>query len=159
MEKKGTPKVDIILGLLLALSSIAGFVESVRIPRLGEIYSAPGLFPMVLSASILVMSLGLAYSGWKRGGLVKEKADNNCEEKSVYQAQETRRLFVVIGIILFYIAVLFGRVSYPIATFVFLVAIMVAFRATQWYKILAISALTSLAVTYAFTKVFFIPLP
>lgn len=160
MEKKGTPRADIIIGLLFAALSLVALEEALRMPRFDEVYTAPGLFPAFLSLGILLMSLGLAYSGWLRSKQAKAAAQSApSAEAAASAATQTKRLFLVIGIILLYIAVLLGRLNYALATFIFLTAIMFVFKATQWYKILFISAVTSVAVAYAFGKIFFIPLP
>ena len=61
-----SPTLDLIATAILIAISVAMMVASVRLPMPGEIHTAPGLLPFFISATLLLMALGLAGSAFAR---------------------------------------------------------------------------------------------
>ncbi|MEM6634623.1 MAG: tripartite tricarboxylate transporter TctB family protein [Pseudomonadota bacterium] len=61
-----SPTLDLIASVFLIALSLLVMAASVALPVPGEIRTAPGLLPFIVSASLLVMALGLGASAWVR---------------------------------------------------------------------------------------------
>jgi len=61
-----SPTIDLIAAVALIVLAIAMMVASVALPMPGAIHTAPGLLPFFVSASLLLMALGLGASAIAR---------------------------------------------------------------------------------------------
>jgi hypothetical protein len=66
---------------------------------------------------------------------------------------------IAIACIAVYFFILWGRIPYVIATFIFLAGMMFIFRAGAWWKISIISGVTVAIVWYVFGVLAMVPLP
>ncbi|MDJ1017732.1 MAG: tripartite tricarboxylate transporter TctB family protein [Paracoccaceae bacterium] len=61
-----SPTLDLIATAILIAISVAVMIASFRLPMPGDIQTAPGLLPFIVSASLLIMALGLGASAMAR---------------------------------------------------------------------------------------------
>lgn len=61
-----SPTLDLIATAIIVAIAVAMMVASVRLPMPGEIHTAPGLLPFVVSATLLLMAIGLGGSALAR---------------------------------------------------------------------------------------------
>lgn len=157
--------MDKWLGAFFVGLSLFLLVLSQRMPVIAHLgpLAAPGLFPTIVS--VIILSLGLILAGkdlprnlggykltrpdWLRlkGNAIKIISDN-----------ENLKALLALAVISLYVFFL-GRIDYFLATIIFLILFMFAFKAANWYKIIIISVLFTIIVTQVFTRIFLIPLP
>ncbi|MCL2374172.1 MAG: tripartite tricarboxylate transporter TctB family protein [Treponema sp.] len=164
-KKENLRKSDIVFGVILVAASSFFLYRSRTMPtdviRERNInvfaFTDPALLPTVVCSILIVLGLLLILGALKEGARVN-KADFFaiiawCRSK------QTQRMWVIIGILVVYIFILIGRLPYVAATFLFLVGLMFYFKASKWWKILVISALTTAAIALGFGEFMMIPLP
>lgn len=161
---------DHIAGLIIVVFGLIALEESLRMPVFDHVYRAPGFFPAFLSVCLIVMGTALGYTGWARAkrrpgpagprepreaGIRKDGSEAPGER----QSSPSRRLALACALIMGYVFVALGNLPYTVATGAFLVVSMLAFRAGHPAKLVAISAAVAICVSWAFSRVFMIPLP
>lgn len=166
-EKSGKPildqktkkirDADIIISLLLILGSAWFAYESLRMSY--EVYSkgqatlctVPGLLPFIVSTCILGSSIWVLINAIRVGGNLKFLSPRAI--KNTFSNSKAFIPTIIMGLMWVYVFVFIDRIPFIIATFVFITLFMTIFKATQWIRILLISALYSAAIVYFFTKV------
>jgi hypothetical protein len=167
-EKIQLRKADIIASILLLIASALFLFFALLMPakfyiqatgQPAGIFTAPGIFPILLAGILIVESILLFRAGLKGA---KGLSIQDLREGSSYIRTKTfKRLVIVVGLLLFYIFVLLSRVRYDMATFVYLFSTMLIFRRPKYsiVKIFIICVVFSLAISLAFKHLFRIPLP
>ncbi len=159
MDKKN--HVDFVSAVVMGLLAIFVMAESVRMYfDSGEVfYYSPGLLSFIMGAGLFICSVML----WKRS--VKDTSISEIYGRLKQGAKEffSSRLafssFVGLALMGLYVYVLLQVLGFIIATWIFLVALMLFLRAGSIVKIILISTLT-VAITYVlFQIVFGVPLP
>ncbi len=120
-------------------------------------YAGPGVVTGLLGLGLFGMAVTLTLRATRRpgAGLAIGRRDVRA-----YLADEgTRRLGLMLGLSVLYLALLGHGLPYWLTTGGYLVAVMFAFRAGPWWQLLLISAGSTAAVAYVFNHVFAIPLP
>lgn len=164
-----SPTLDLIATAILVAISVAMMVASFSLPMPGAIHTAPGLLPFVISASLLLMALGLGASAQARrrtGHHMPAFADRD-------MTTDVRSLLLA-GAIAVYIAALqvlafqqnfsiFGTnlrlTAFEPATIITLCAIIhVSWRGPIWITA-AVSISWTIVLSLVFQLVFRIPLP
>ena len=152
----GPPVGDYILACSLAVLSLAVIVSAFRMPRPEGWSEAPGLFPLICGLGLLLMAAILAVAAW-RGAAVREepKADSSEETEPV----NIGRILLVAGSVVVYVLGLIPLLSYTLATFVYLFAVIWYFWRGKLVWILVISLGTTIFLSETFPRAFSIILP
>jgi len=164
-----SPLLDLIAtGILIAIS-IAVMVASVRLPVPGDIQTAPGLLPFIVSATLLLMALGLggsAVARWRSGRQLSGPAerDYGTDQRSVLLAGAIALYIATLQVLAFQqsfsvLGVHLRLSAFEPATIVALTTIMfMSWRGPIWIMTVA-SISWTLVLSLVFQLVFRIPLP
>ena len=162
MAEKGKNH-DLFFGILLSLFSLYVLIESWRMPveKVGgyytAFYSAPGFLPFLTSGVLLMMGVYLVIHSLRKGGTLSWISWPNF--LWLIKERRTQRVLLILTLCGLYAFWGIGRAPYWIVTFVFIATFMSLFKATQWWKILTISAGCVAVLYLLFARVFEIPLP
>ncbi len=139
-EKIGAA-ADFISSVLLLCVAAFVLVESLRMPIRGLIITAPGLLPTALGVILLLLSAMLLVSAVKKRGPAFVKAWIAVTLKDV----ESRRWLAIVLLTGAYILSI-GRISFPLATFAYLITIFLYLKIARryWYAIFIAVAATIL---------------
>ncbi len=139
-EKIGAA-ADFISSVLLLCVAAFVLVESLRMPIRGLIITAPGLLPTALGVILLLLSAMLLVSAVKKRGPAFVKVWIAVTLKDV----ESRRWLAVVLLTGAYILSI-GRISFPLATFAYLITIFLYLKIARryWYAIFIAVAATIL---------------
>ncbi len=124
------PQVDLLVGLGLMLLGIVVAIEAYRMPsvehpRIRSVYSGPGFVPGLLGITLLVFGLLMLIRAIREGGLHFGGMGGQVLEG--LRRPEPRRLAILLVLSLGYAWGLIGRVSFPLATFLFMVAFILIY--------------------------------
>lgn len=122
-------------------------------------YIAPGLFPVFIGLGLTLMSLSLIAKSFMA---IRGDGGTFTLSKLIPSGdrQQKKRLILAGVLLVGYVASL-GKINFTVATAVFLFVTMFFFRAKEFalWKLLLISVLFSVAVTFGFGTLAKIPLP
>jgi hypothetical protein len=164
-EEKASPRADLLGGLFWLVIGAAIAAGAWRMDRLesqgATLYTAPGLVPGLLGASIAFLGVLLALRSIARGALLA-----GVKTEMVF----SRRLWLSGGLMLAYAAVLVGHgVPFWLATWLFVSGYVAIFewpmrgergqRARGLAMALLYGAGTALLVSYVFQEIFYVRLP
>ncbi|RPI08622.1 MAG: tripartite tricarboxylate transporter TctB family protein [Zetaproteobacteria bacterium] len=151
---------DFYTGLILCVVSLGIVAECWRMPRDLQgwpAYASPGVVTGLLGLGLFGMGLALTLRSARRGGASLRIGRGDVR---AYMADVgTRRLGLMLGLSVLYCLLLGRGLPYWLTTGVYLLAVMLTFRAGPWWRILLVSAATTATVAYVFSRVFAIPLP
>ena len=171
MNESSMHRADFISAMFLIAFGVATVVVSLRMPTFAELgaspYSAPGIMPLfvgtviaVLGGVLLVRSI---LHGGYRLGLTREKIGGIIRNPSIVRILVTVTLSVVYGL------VLLGRISFILATGLYVFAFVMAFEfrfrepiGGQWKTLisgLVLAVLVTLSVSATFRYAFLVTLP
>ncbi len=164
-----SPTLDLIATAILIAIAVAMMVASIALPMPGDVHTAPGLLPFVVSATLLLMALGLGASA-----LARRRTGNRVPAFADRDISTDLRSLMLAGAVAIYIAALqslafqqhlalFGtnlRLSaFEPATIVTLCTIIhLSWRGPFWITA-SISIVWTLILSLVFQLVFRIPLP
>lgn len=159
-EKKKTIASDLVMGIFLVLFGIYLIISSLHMKIFKSFLDAPGFFPLLLGIIFIVLGIMMIVSAVKAGGVSDLKASVKVEEiKAHFRNDEVIRVFVLVVLMVVYIVGLVGRISFTVATFLYLAATMFYLKSTKWWAILIISAAAAVLTSLTFKYAFKIPLP
>ena len=163
MEEKKSRNAakDLFCGVLLVLFGIYIIIDSLGMKIYNTFIDAPGFFPTIIGAVIVLLGAVLAFIGIKLGGVRELKeVCNGTFLKQFFTSDSTVRVVILVAMMAIYIYVLLGRVHFIIATSVYLIANFLYLKATkQWWLGIIIAVARSVIVYYAFTLGFAISMP
>ena len=164
-----SPTLDLIAAAILIAIAVAMMVASLMLPMPGDIHTAPGLLPFLISASLLLMALGLGASA-----LARRQSGNRDLVFSDRDITTDFRSFLLACAVAVYIAALqllafqhnmsvFGTnlrlTAFEPATILALAAIIhVSWRGPFWITA-TVSIVWTFILSLVFQLVFRIPLP
>ena len=152
------PVGDYVLACSLALLSAAVIVSAIRMPRPEGWGEAPGLFPLICGVGLLGMALVLTVAAWRRVAVEEETTDGGARSEES-EPLDLRRVLLVGGSVLVYVLVLIPLLSYTLATFIYLIAVIWYFWRGKLLWILLISLGATIFVSQTFQHAFSIILP
>ena len=143
---------DFVSGCLLVLFGIYIIVDSLHMKIFNTFLDAPGFFPTIVGAVIVILGAIVAFIGFKLGGLKELKEVCNGKFlKEFITSDGTVRVVILIAMMVVYIWVLLGRVHFIIATSIYLIANFLYLKALkQWWLSIIIAIAMSAIVYYAF---------
>lgn len=97
-----TAKQNLAAAVVIGAVAILALVLAVRLEVPGELYTAPGLLPFIVSLSLFFMALGLGAMAVRDGG-AKDFFDGFEGPGAYFQDVERLRTFLLLGIIVVYI--------------------------------------------------------
>jgi len=151
---------DFYTGLILCVVSLGVVAECWRMPRDLQgwpAYASPGVVTGLLGLGLLGMGLALTLRSVRRPG--GPFGITGADVRAYLADVGTRRLGLMLGLSVLYCLVVDRGLPYWLTTVVYLLAVMLVFRAGPWWQILLISAGSTAAVAYVFNRIFAIPLP
>jgi hypothetical protein len=122
-----------------------------------EISTAPGLLPMVISATLCILGMILIISAVREGSRISREDLKKALGK--LKSTESKRMVLICLIIVIYSFGLLKNVHFMLATFIYLTVFMLLFKATHPVKIVLISGVTAALIWFFFGRVALIPLP
>ena len=162
-EKQYVRSIDFFMGLIFAAMGAYMVIDARKmfearmLKGIYPSYSNPGVFITFIGGLLLVMGLILAFIGYKGSGNLKRTVTAGL--KALVTSVLTWRAVIALALLAVYFLILLGRVEYHISTFAFLVVTMFVFKATKWWKILIIAAISTWAIGYFFGTLAGLPLP
>ena len=163
MEKKKERNAakDLFCGILLVLFGIYIIVASLGMKVYNTFIDAPGFFPTIVGAVIVLLGGLLAFIGAKLGGFRELKeVCNGAFMKAFFTSDSTIRVVVLVAMMAVYIYILLGRMHFIIATSIYLIANFLYLKATKvWWMGIIIAVAMSVIVYYAFKLGFGITMP
>lgn len=160
-KKKRNAAIDLVCGVLLALFGIYVMIASLNLKVYNTFIDAPGFFPLIIGAVLLVLGGILTFIGLRTGGIpqLKEVLSGSFL-KAFIKHEETLRVLILLGMMAIYIYVLLGRIHFILATSIYLVANFLYLKACKrWWVSVIIALVTAVAVYYAFLLGFGITMP
>ena len=160
-KKNRNAAKDLFCGILLVLFGVYIIVTSLGMKVYNTFIDAPGFFPTIVGAVIILLGGLLAFTGAKLGGIQEMKEICNVAFlKDFFTNDSTIRVVILVAMMAVYIYVLLGRVHFIIATSIYLIANFLYLRATkQWWVSVLIAVSMSAIVYYAFKLGFGITMP
>lgn len=160
-KKNRNAAKDLFCGILLILFGIYVIVTSLGMKVYNTFIDAPGFFPTIVGAVIVLLGGVLAFIGMKLGGFQELKeVFNGAFLKQFFTSDSTVRVVVLVAMMAVYIYILLGRMHFIIATSIYLIANFLYLKATkQWWLGIIIAVAMSAIVYYAFKLGFGITMP
>ena len=171
MKDSNMPKADFLTSIFLCLLGVFILIVALRMPRFEGTninpYSVPGIVPAFLGVVLAGLGLVLLIRSLRQGGfrlgLTGQKV------AAFFKDESSRRIFLTIIISIVYGFGLLGRIPFPIATGLYVLAFILIFEyqfkkpfATQWKRVLlafVVAVLVSAVVTLVFQYLFLVNLP
>ena len=168
---------DMVSGSIIIVVAAFFGIMSLRMPWNASewgVYAAPGLVPLILS--ILLLSCGLILmfrAKWSKahydrmerlnaevptcgGDDETDAASTRSSDKS--SLSEWQRVLLTVGVAGAYVLLL-GRIPYMLATGLFVLAFILAFRGGSIVKAAITAVATAILVWFVFAKIFLVTLP
>ena len=149
---------DFVLAGSLAVLSLAVIVSAIRMPRPEGWSEAPGLFPLICGLGLLGMAAVLALAAWRAPAIEKATKADSAQSDEAEPVDIGRTLLVGASVVL-YALVLFPLMSYAIATFIYLFAVIWYFWRGKLLWIVVISLGATVFLSETFQRAFSVVLP
>ena len=157
MENKNQRSSDILTGIILAALGVFIIIYSINLSR-GEIfYTSAGFLPLLLGVFFAATGVYLAINGHRKGGSLAMFTLSKIMD-AIRTKQGINTIFILAWLAL-YIFVFLNILPYFIATFLYLVVMMVLFYKRSIVLAVVVSVCASIAITIMFGSVAGIPLP
>lgn len=154
---------ELVISVALMAGSVwtfyQGIIMSIDIYRRVQppIYTLPGVLPMIVSTLILLASIKVLRYAMAHGASFR--ALKSMWIKLPEKGSETATVTLVLGWMAIYVLVLIEYLPFEIATFVFTFVLMWLNKAATLWKMVVISLVFSVVVTYFFAEVVRTPFP
>jgi hypothetical protein len=148
---------DILISLFLIAGCLWTAFESVRMSYraymrgFAKIYTAPGLLPLIVSIAIIVCASHVFMKAFRDGGDLKFLRPEQL--KRIFSHFHAWTALLIMGLLGLYVFIAIEHLPFTLATFLFVAAFMLIFRATKRVWILVIASLYAIAITYFFVAV------
>lgn len=169
-DTRSSPRKDLMASAVIGLVSIIAMLLALAMPTQGSFYSAPGLLPFLVGASLLAMSAGLAIKAIRHGAL------RNADARPAIDLTSSEVVGVpfLIGAIAIYIVALdlftfdidlptpvflFQFSSYELISIIALLTLLKVFWRAALSRCFLVSAIWVFALASVFRYAFHILLP
>lgn len=130
MEEAKMPKADFISSIILILFGSSVVYISLKMPTYREMganpYSAPGIVPGFIGATVILMSLIMLLRSITRSGHRLGITSQNM--KNFFKSPATRRILITVALSLIYGIGLLGKIPYLLSTFIYVFLFVLAFE-------------------------------
>ncbi|MDC7245701.1 MAG: tripartite tricarboxylate transporter TctB family protein [Sphaerochaetaceae bacterium] len=151
---------DLIMGVFLDIFGIYLTYAGLHMKVFKTFLDGPGFFPFVLGLILLTLGIIMTTVGIRSGGFLYLKENVKGHKMlAFFTHEETVRVLILIAMMAVYIFGLIGRMHFSVATCIYLLATMFYLRSTKWWKIIIISVVASIMISFIFQYFFKIPLP
>lgn len=171
LEGASTPQKDLVAAVFIALFSVVAMMMAWGMPNPGNVYTAPGLLPLITGGSLLLMAIGIGVRAVREGGArqmgsilsVPTGAGGDRLRAGVLIALLVA-LVTLVDVVSFDLSLSVAGFELRITSFecmtipVLTVILRLFWRAPVW-RCLLVAAVTVLALAAAFRYGFTIPLP
>jgi len=147
--------------ILLCVSTAVG-IKALNMPRPGGWSDSPGLIPLFLASCIFIMSLFLLISSIRHKAIesIFKKIKSLRLRKWRDINEKSRRSFIIIGLTVFYIIALVGRIPFEFASFIYLAATFKMFwKKVKFVKLILISFFVPFFISMVFRGIFIVLVP
>jgi hypothetical protein len=154
--------LDFFMGSGFALIGLYVFIDGYRMfisPALETVErpANPGVTSMFVGGSLALLGIIMGIIGFSGSGgpfrIARQAIPATLRSRAFMKGA------VAMACIAVYFFVLWGRIPYVIATFIFLAGMMFIFKGGAWWKIFIISIVTVAIVWYVFGVLAMVPLP
>lgn len=164
-EVKNEKKSDLIASVVIFILGLFVFINALKMPitsitgSADKWYIAPGIFPIFIGITIMILSTILFFSSKKDAGRFKKEELANVI--TFLKGETSRRFFIALALLAIYVFVLLGHIKYEISTFLYVFSNVFIFREKKFaiWKIIIFSLICSVVVGYSFSHFARIPLP
>ncbi len=143
---------DLVVGLLLAALSLYVVVQAVAMPRPKGWHSAPGLLPLIVGATLLLLSAVLTVGALRAGGWWRLVAGARGLRRAWRSPTTAWRTLLMVGAVWAYVYILLPRLPFEVATFLFLALTLVALWRRSPLRLVLVSAAVGVALSLLFGK-------
>ena len=164
MEKKN--HLDFVTAICTGAIGLYSLLDSRNIndqyyarPQHSDFLTSPALMPMILGIALILFSVILLVRSLKGMGIGEMMGSIRSAVGRFFHSRLV--LFTAIGLAWMgiYVYVLLRFLPFAIASFIFLVVLMLMLRTAKWWKILLISLITVVAIVLLFQVGFHVRLP
>ncbi|MCP5087229.1 MAG: hypothetical protein GY952_10555 [Rhodobacteraceae bacterium] len=164
-----SPALDLVAATFLILLSLGFMAASVALPVPGDLATAPGLLPFLVSATLLMMAIGLVASALVRrrsGAKVAALAEGDAQTRlrTLFLGVAVAVYIAALQLFAFQLRLEFLGFSFrltafePVTVLALSTIIHVFWRGPIWITV-CVSAGWALTLSLVFQKIFKIPLP
>ena len=147
---------ELLIGLFVTGFALFVLIESIRMPHRAQTFVMdPGFVPFITGGALLILGVILDIRALKAGGA--GQVGNLL--RMIKSEEESRRFLWITGLVTVYIVGLCGRVSFVLATFIFLFGIFIYLKIGPWWKIGLFTVLCTALVSVILPELFGMPLP
>ena len=171
MKESNKPKADFLASIFFTIFGALVLILSIRMPRFENLganpYSVPGIVPGFLGAVIFILGGALFARSILRKG--HKLSLSRKKVKHFFKEESSRNILITILLNIFYAFFMFGRISFELATGIYVFAFVVIFDykfredfVSQWRTVLfagITGILVSGAISVIFKNIFFVGLP
>jgi hypothetical protein len=154
--------LDFFMGF--AFMGLGVFVALEGVKALGDKYlqtvpivTNPGITTLVIGSLLAISGLSIGVIGLLGSGRPFAVAAEAIPE--IMRTRGFKKGFVVLAEIAVYFFLLWNNMPFVVSTPIFLVTMMLTFKAGTWWKILLIAAVTTALTYYIFARLAVVPLP
>lgn len=163
MKEENMNKADFFTSIFLFLLGLIVFIISIRMPTFRELganlYSAPGIVPMILGVIIAIMGAILFTRSVIRKGYKISLSFQGL--KLFFKNNSIKRLLIALFLSVFYV-ILLGKINYFLLTTIYIFLFVWSFESktknTLFFALLE-AILIAVCISYVFRYLFLVILP
>jgi len=159
MNERKLGYIDVTVGLILLTIGSFMAIEAVKMPKLGPVYVAPGMFPLIIGILLAILAILLIIPSLIAELTNKILANQLIAFTRKWKANLNSKKLIGTIIMLAAYIVSFNYFNYVISTAAFLLLMMFIFKATSITRVVIVSLAATGVVTYLFGTIFRLPLP
>lgn len=154
---------ELVISILLMIGSIwviyESIVMSVDVYRRvqPDPYTLPGILPFIAAILIFTSSIRVLIYARKNGARLSYFKPERL--KAMVTHPDFKVMITILGWMAIYVTILIRILPFEIATFLFILLLLLVYKATSLWKSLLISLIFSVVVTYFFAAVVRTPFP
>lgn len=159
-QKIKTTTSDLVMGVILFLFGLYLIIDALGMKIYNSFLDAPGFFPFILGIVFVGFGVTMLVTTLMNDGAKEAQKTFKLDNLAfLFLSNETKRVVVLLAIMVFYIFILIGRINFTAATFIYLFVTFFYLKSTTLIKNIIISLLTALIISGIFKYLFIIPLP
>jgi hypothetical protein len=156
-------KADLVTGVAISLFGTLALVGALNfrwdlasVQQAGW-YTAPGIIPVGVAIVLILQGFALSAHALRNGG--RWRREDLAQIRQALNSDAVRRAALVALLLSIYVFAMIGRIHFTFASFLFMAAFMLLFKAGVWWKLLLIAAIASVGISFVFNGIARVPLP